>query len=142
MTEIKVICGDCGKELDERPDLPESERKPCPNCGSLKRTVVAEVEDKVELHDKLKVRAYPPNSKRWTQEVTSGDDLYKKTNEWNKLERNIDRTNSIYSEEIKNKDDKVIKSVKEPLDQHRNHGSAKKNSKRGKKEGRVTDGQC
>jgi rubrerythrin len=34
----RVLCGQCGNEIDERSDTPADERTPCPNCGSTSRT--------------------------------------------------------------------------------------------------------
>jgi hypothetical protein len=33
----RVSCGNCGRSLDQAPDLEPSEREPCPDCGSLAR---------------------------------------------------------------------------------------------------------
>lgn len=56
-----------------------------------------------------------------------GDDLYRKTGEWRKLERRVDREGNWYYEKIVDpKTGRVIKDVSEPLTKHRGHGSAKK----------------
>lgn len=39
----RVLCRECGAVLDERSDLPAEERKPCPTCGSTRRTFEASV---------------------------------------------------------------------------------------------------
>jgi hypothetical protein len=37
MDETTVFCGNCGRGLDFRSDIPAKEREPCPVCGSTVR---------------------------------------------------------------------------------------------------------
>ena len=48
------------------------------------------------------------------------------------LNRNYNRATNEYSEEITDKDGNIIKSVREPLSEHRGHGSAKSVNKKKK----------
>jgi DNA-directed RNA polymerase subunit RPC12/RpoP len=41
----RVLCGECGNEIDERSDTPAEERTPCPNCGSTSRAFHVNVSD-------------------------------------------------------------------------------------------------
>ena len=131
MTETRVLCGGCGKELKESSNTTKSGRKKCSNCGSTIRNFVVVLEERVELHDFLTLKLFPPGIKKWKQRVQSGESLYRKTGEWNDLRRNINRTENQYDETIKNKDGKTIKEVYEPLSKHHGHGSTRKTSKKG-----------
>jgi len=44
---IERICGACGQLLVEPPDLPVEQRLPCPQCGSLQRTVQIQSESSI-----------------------------------------------------------------------------------------------
>jgi hypothetical protein len=84
----------------------------------------------MDLHDRLTLKLFLPGIKRLMERVDSGESMYKKTGDWNVLVRKYNRIKNEYSEEIKSKDEKIIKIVKEPLNQHKGHGSAKKNQKK------------
>ena len=59
--------------------------------------------------------------------VKSGDDLYRKTNEWRKLNRRIDRDRNEYSERIVDPvTGEMLKEVYEKLSDHRGHAFAKR----------------
>src|SRR5436190_1241860 len=49
MTEPTMTCSDCGTAIDEPPDQPINARKPCPNCGSTKRTIHVSLEDRLNF---------------------------------------------------------------------------------------------
>jgi hypothetical protein len=59
--------------------------------------------------------------------MTVGYDLHKRTGEWNRLERIIDRVKDWYSEKVVDPDSgRIIHQCEEPLSEHKGHGSAKK----------------
>jgi Zn finger protein HypA/HybF involved in hydrogenase expression len=43
-------CGDCGHVLDESPSTPVEQRAPCPECGSVKRKVIHDVDEPLSEH--------------------------------------------------------------------------------------------
>jgi hypothetical protein len=60
-------------------------------------------------------------------EEVGGDDLHRKTGLWSRLLRIIDRQNNRYKEEITNAETgEVLRSVDEPLSDHKDRGSARK----------------
>lgn len=136
MAELQVVCADCCKELEESSNILVGEREPCPNCGSKRRIHKIGLKDEMKFHESIRARSFPPNSRKWKQQVKSGDSLFNSTKEWYTLKRIIDRANNLYVEEIKDKDGKTIKKCEEPLDEHRGHGSAKGKQKEEKKEGK------
>lgn len=136
MAELQVVCVDCGKKLEESSNIPAGEREPCPDCGSKRRIYKIALEDEMEIHESISARSFQPNSRKWKQQVKSGDSLFNSTKEWYTLIRIIDRANNLYVEEIKDKDGKTIKKCEEPLDEHQGHGSAKGKQKEEKKEGK------
>jgi hypothetical protein len=74
--------------------------------------------------DRLKHKR--PGHKKPIYESVSGDDLHRKSGQWNHLTREIDRENDRYKEVILNPTTgEVIRSVDEPLTEHTGRGSAK-----------------
>jgi hypothetical protein len=56
LNDGEVACGECGQSLDEPASSPMIERKPCPSCGSLARTVGKHLHANVEPHGSLRTR--------------------------------------------------------------------------------------
>ena len=124
---LGVTCSNCGTALDEPTGIAVEDRQRCPNCGSTQRANHQKIEDTgIEIHDQLVVKASHPDSRKPFLESKRGDELYRKTGEWNKLERTIDRENDRYTEKITDSDGNTIIEQDEPLSEHRGHGSAKK----------------
>lgn len=122
-----VLCGSCGQQLEESPQLQPEQRAPCPNCGSTTRTFNVEIHETVTLREKLGLKHKRPGFKKPIYEEVSGDDLHRKTDQWSKLLRIIDRQNNRYKEEILNSDTgEVLRSIDHPLTDHTGRGSAKK----------------
>lgn len=132
MVTVRTYCDECKNELDERPHLSFDARKPCPFCDSKMRRYSAIAEDGIEVHESVDAESFPPGSKKWRQKTEMGDSLYRQTGEWNKLNRNYNRDTDEYTEQIMDKEGNVIKNVKEPLSEHRGHGSAKKQKEKRK----------
>jgi hypothetical protein len=82
--------------------------------------------DTVTLHSKVNVKGKRPSMKRPFIEQTVGDDLHRKTGQWMKLHRVIDRLRNWYSEKVTDPaSGEVVHSSEEPLSDHRGHGSDK-----------------
>lgn len=123
----KVKCGNCGRELDESPSLPVSERTPCPDCGSTSRQFAIAINETLELHSKLGMKGRRPGMKRPFVEQVSGHDLHRQSGRWMVLIRVIDRLNNWYHEIVKDPETgDVLHESSEPLSRHKGHGSAKK----------------
>jgi len=117
MKEI-YICKDCGQQLSE-------DDKICPNCGSMKRNIVLNLEEKIEPHDQIKGKVKEKDAKKPIQEFTVGDDFHRKSEKWYHVERCINRKSNSYREVIKDKTTgKLIHKCEEPLSEHKGHGSA------------------
>jgi hypothetical protein len=125
-----VCCGCCGEVLDESCTLSLVNRAPCPMCGSLSRKYDVQVTATVVVRSKLGLKQKRPGVKKPIYEQVSGDDLHRKTGLWSRLLRVIDRLGNRYREEIFNSDTgEILRSVDEPLTEHRDRGSAKRLSK-------------
>jgi gluconate kinase len=130
MVDESSRCGVCGNAaLDES----DGQRVPCPTCGSLKRAYRLSLSDSVDIHESLKGKVVDPKKtgkKKVRAEFVSGDDLHRKTGQWNKLERDIDRESDRYREKIVDSETgQIIRSVDEPLSQHQGRGSARRPAK-------------
>jgi len=79
------------------------------------------------MHGSLGLKARHGQSGRPFVDAKMGDDLFRKTGKWNKLERRIDYVKRWYYEKIVDSETgQVIRDVSEPLDKHRGRGSAKR----------------
>ena len=126
-TNQQTKCGECDALLNELPSIPAKERRPCPTCGSLSRKFEITIQDTVIVREKLGVKARHKPAGKPFREITSGDDLHRKTGKWMHLERTVDRDNDLYKEVVKDpKTGEIVHMCEEPLTKHRGHGSAKK----------------
>jgi hypothetical protein len=128
MIEETTRCVSCGGKVL---DISDDQRFPCPSCGSLGRAYgVHSTELPIEVHESLKGKIKDPTKTRRRKvrvEFRTGDDFHRKTGQWNKVDRDIDRENDRYREVVVDgKTGKVIRAVDEPLSAHRGRGSAKK----------------
>src|SRR5450759_2043363 len=122
-----VQCGGCRQNLEESPSLLPRDRLPCPACGSMTRIHNVEIQETITFRTKLGLKHKRPGFKKPIYEEVGGDDLHRKTGLWSRLLRIIDRQNNRYKEEITNAETgEVLRSVDEPLSDHRDRGSAKK----------------
>jgi RecJ-like exonuclease len=125
---VEIRCGDCGKKLSERDEI-------CSNCGSKKLHQVLILEEKLEIHERIKGKIKEKGAKP-VQEFTAGDDLHRKSEKWHHREMYIDRKNDSYREIVKDKTTgEIIHKCEEPLSEHIGHGSAKH-----KKESETNEG--
>ena len=122
-----ISCKECSAQIVESPSTAPERRIPCPSCGSTARVHHVYVEDKMTMHESLGLNARHGQSGRPLVEAKVGDDLFRKTGKWNKLERRIDRMKRWYYEEIVDPETgRVIREVSEPLSHHKGRGSARK----------------
>jgi len=126
MEEIR--CRDCGQKLSKSDEF-------CPNCGSKKLDKVLILEEKLEIHERIKGKSKEEGAKP-VQEFTAGDDLHRKSEKWHHREMYIDRKNDFYREIVKDKTTgEIIHKCEEPLSEHIGHGSAKHKKECVKNEG-------
>jgi len=117
-------CRKCGVVLLEPKD---EKRTPCLVCGDMARIHEVEVKDTIVLRDHMRVKGKHRGRGRFFFDVRVGAAFYYKEREWRHLERLIDRDNNLYIEIITDpKTGEVIKEIKEPLSEHKGHGSARK----------------
>lgn len=123
---MKTSCGECGAELQESPSLSTKERRPCPNCGSMTRAIQVSISENIAIREKLGVKGKHKDAKKPFIVTVSGDDLHRKTGNWMKLDRVIDRENNLYKEEVKDPETgHIVHRCEEPLTEHRGHGTEK-----------------
>jgi hypothetical protein len=124
MDEVKVFCKDCHQELDET-YINSRDRTPCPNCGSFFKEIKIQFEEKVDLHEQIKMKGKRAGIKKPVIEIISGDEIQKSTNKFVKKERMIDRENDRYFERVVAGDGEIIHEQDEKLTDHLCHGNAK-----------------
>ena len=121
--KARYYCKDCEEKLSE-------DDKVCPNCGSKKRHIKLNIEEKIELHNQIKGEVKEKGIKKPVKEFKVGDDLHRKSGKWYHIERHINRKDNYYKEIVKDKTTgKIIHNCEEPLSKHRGHGSAKRKRK-------------
>lgn len=98
----------------------------CPECGSGHRQISVSDSVTLDLKERMDLEQWKPGQKKPYREVRSGDSFFKKTREWHRIHRIIDRENDWYFEHIEDEHGTVVRHCEEPLTQHRGHGSAKK----------------
>ena len=118
MKNTNYFCMNCKKTASE-------ERTPCPNCGCKKRHIEHRLTESISVHWQIIGKVKGLFKKKPRLEFKKGDDLYKKTGEWNFIDRIIDRTNYWYKKIIKDKKGNIIIKVEKSLKKHQGHGSAK-----------------
>lgn len=127
VTDLKLEaskCKGCGSVLYEPSN---SERSPCPACGSMSRIHEVQVTETIVARDHMRMKGKHNGKGRPFFDARVGASFYYKTQEWHHLERVIDRDNDLYIETIKNpKTGEIIRHIEEPLSEHQGHGSAKK----------------
>jgi hypothetical protein len=127
MRSDNIQCGGCGCQLDEM--LSEPNRPACPACGSPSRVIDASAADFISFREQVGVKLKDPRltgKYKIKIELISGDDLHRKSGEWYKKVRVIDRENNRYLETITHPDTgDVIHHCEEPLSDHWGHGSDK-----------------
>lgn len=69
-----VKCADCGRVLDEQTDRPVEHRDPCRACGSRMRHVELTIEDPLEFHDQVHVKAEDSQGKTFLKGKKGDDD--------------------------------------------------------------------
>ena len=124
---VTVVCGECGTPIHEEPSIAVDRRQACPSCGSKTRLVKLHIQDQIEFHEMLRMEGHEARRKDPFLEVKVGDDLYRKTGEWNRVEQVVDRRNNRYRKCVVDAGTgKTIRHVDEPLTDHQGYGSAKK----------------
>jgi hypothetical protein len=128
--QYPVRCSEYGFDIDDTSETPKSSWKPCPNCGSLRRTPVLRYHETLNLHEMTKLKAEKEGEKKPSYEALEGDDLQRSTGKYVEKKRIIDRENDWYEERIVDSENgEVIHECKEPLSEHKGHGSAKNKKK-------------
>jgi ribosomal protein S27AE len=125
--DLKVTCGKCGADIDEPTNIPEAERKQCPNCGSKSRSCNVHIKDSETAHDGLKLKARHGPKGRPFLETKVGEEISHKKGKLVNRSVRVDRDNDKYSEVVVDKEtNKVIHQCEEPLTKHTGHGTARR----------------
>jgi hypothetical protein len=107
---IQVFCGGCDEPSNQASDLPTSQRKPCPACGSLSRRIKVSISETLEFHGSLQVRSKSAGKGGWMVKVRTGDDYTRDLEVWGKRGLTADRARNIYKEVIELFDGTTLRS--------------------------------
>lgn len=123
-----VLCGKCGASLSEPTGLPEERRKPCPECGSKKRSYAVNMTTEVKALTTLLAegrRAGMNRTKGWFKRILTGQVPQRdRDGAIAAVDRIFDRDADRYIERVViQKSGEVLHDVDEPLSAHRGHGS-------------------
>lgn len=125
-SEVEFSSSHCKKCNTVLFEFLDDARLPCPVCGETARIFSEHITEPLVLRDHMRMKGKHLVKSRPFFEAEVGASFYSKTQEWNHLERIIDRDNNLYIEIIKNPaTGEIIKRVEEPLSDHKGHGSAK-----------------
>lgn len=124
----KTFCSACDAELPQGVESePSDARTPCSACGGTGRRFEKKLTATVSAKASLKFVAKRPGMKRPMREDFHGAELQASTGTWMDKDRVIDRMNNDYSELVVDSETgQVVHQDHEPLDQHFDHGSARK----------------
>lgn len=124
-----VACGGCRDALDELSALEPARRKGCPACGSTTRTFGVELHGTVETHSSFSAkgkRAGATGKHKWVVELFSGASWSRRLQRFVRREMSLDRESDLYFERVIDPaNGEVLHECKEPLSDHRGHGSAR-----------------
>lgn len=123
----KIYCSDCCFLLEpESSGLP---RASCPKCGCMNQKIHLSIFEKITVRIGLMMKS-KRDGKRPHYESKSIPDHNRDRGKLVHREQVIDRENDAYFERITDYESgEVIHEAKEPLSQHKGHGSDLKNKK-------------
>jgi hypothetical protein len=113
----RIFCKNCVNEIADKDNG-------CLKCNSNVKAISLQFSESLALHDSTEGKVKNEQKKN-KYHFKIGPNFFRKTKQWNFLERVIDWTNNLYKELIKDNDGNIITDVEEPLDKHQGHGSAK-----------------
>jgi hypothetical protein len=116
-------CAQCGALL---PPVDDADAPVCAECGGSARIKHLHIRDTVRVYGSLALKGKRPGEKRPFVKQKHGRDLHRDTGEVREVHRVIDRDNDRYTETIRSPTQGVVRSVDEPLREHRGHGAAKR----------------
>lgn len=124
-----ITCTDCGTTLDQ--DVGDRDRVPCPQCGSMKRSVSLKLSDTVhcpvtEWVDMKLKNPNLPSKKKLRAHIQTGQQMSVRLGRYVDKERVLDKENDHYLETVVDPvTGDVLRHCEEPLSVHQGRGSAK-----------------
>lgn len=117
MISVKYFCQNCKKELSKG-------QKSCPYCGSVKRDIKVEINEKIKIRESLRVRQKRKGFKKFMVEFWQGWFPSKNSGKFPdgvQKTRVIDKYNNRYQEKVINEATReVLVDKNEKLSEHKN----------------------
>lgn len=124
---MSAFCQDCNEAIDEAMGA-ACGRKPCPSCGSLKRTYPVSITEPIAIGSLIHIKGFAAGvSKRkgLKFELKDGDSYSGALKRFVELHQLVDHEAKRYVKRVIDPvAGDVLRNVDEPLPQHRNRGSA------------------
>lgn len=117
-SRVEVQCGTCHRTLDEPASLPETEREPCPDCGSLTRLHKITIFERLTAHESLRIRSKRAGKGGWMTDIRTGDDYTRDLEAWGTRVLEKDRARNVYREVITLHDGTRVESRARLSDHH------------------------
>jgi hypothetical protein len=126
-----VKCAKCSTVLADAPEVPVSQREPCPTCGSTGRLFEVEIKATLEVLTSWRMKARHGVTGPPFFEAKAGADLHRKSGRWMQRDLVIDRDNDRYLERVVDPETgTVVHECEEPLSQHQGHGTPKRKGRK------------
>ena len=123
--DSSVQCGDCATYFPDEMAW-DKERRPCPECGSVRRLINIQVSDEIKVYEQFRVKQKEEGTSGFVLDQTDGDDYTKSSGRYNKKVRIIDRKNDKYYECVTNSETGEVMHLRdEKLSEHYGRGTAK-----------------
>ncbi len=119
-------CSTCGQPIELNRTLNTTDRAPCDRCGGKSQTFNCVIQEEAQVYEQHQLKNKRKGQNRPTFELKIGMDLHRKSNQFRKFTRLIDREEDRYFEEIIDPETgATIRKCDQPLLEHRGHGNAK-----------------
>ena len=123
-----VVCTDCSTEISTANDT-NSYRTPCNQCGGQKRTNQALLDCSQDVRAGLRLVGYVRSKTKWFLKLMSEPSFTRSLGQWSHRSKIENKRADEYVELVTNPETgEVLYECREPLSQHRGHGSAKKSN--------------
>ena len=123
-----IVCSDCNEAIDTINDTTDY-RTPCLSCGGKSLTVLKSLDDSVTTQSGIRAIGYAASKTKWFLKLMSEPSFTHFLGKWSHRLKIENKRLDEYVELVNNPETgEVLHECREPLSQHRGHGSTKKSN--------------